>query len=440
MKTWQEGLPAVPMKPVTRRWDLGLPLVTPISHLVNLMVYYGRLTSAQFLRTSAVLELIEGDAVMMHNFLTNNRDELTARCRAKVGERPGRSATEAQLQNGIPLFLDQLIRTLEVEQSSDPLSSRLISGPSGGAAALSELSVSAAQHGKDLLDLGLTVDQVVHDYGDLCQSITDLAVERDAPFAVDEFRTLNRCLDNAISDAVTEFSYHRDSAQDAVYVAESNQRIGCFAHELRNLLGTATLAFAAIKAGNLSLTGSTGAILERSLTNLQNFISDSIEEVRAFGLDQEVLNSFNLAEFITEIYTAAELSATGQNCRLKVGPVQTNLALRGNRPLLMAAVANLLQNAFKFTQPGTEVLLTAYAVNDQILIDVKDHCGGLSRAAAENVFLPFTQNGTDRTGIGLGLTIAKQTAIANGGKISVLSQDGIGCVFTISLPRHEQQD
>ena len=50
--------------------------------------------------------------------------------------------------------------------------------------------------------LGYTADQVVHDYGDLCQAITDLAFERDAPFAVDEFRTLNRCLDNAIADAV----------------------------------------------------------------------------------------------------------------------------------------------------------------------------------------------------------------------------------------------
>ncbi len=40
------------------------------------------------------------------------------------------------------------------------------------------------------MELGFSVDQVVHDYGDLCQAITDLAVERDAPFSVDQFRTL----------------------------------------------------------------------------------------------------------------------------------------------------------------------------------------------------------------------------------------------------------
>jgi C4-dicarboxylate-specific signal transduction histidine kinase len=51
-------------------------------------------------------------------------------------------------------------------------------------------------------------------YGELCQAITDLAVERDAPFSVEEFCTLNRCLSNAIAiaiaDAVTEFSFQRD--------------------------------------------------------------------------------------------------------------------------------------------------------------------------------------------------------------------------------------
>src|SRR5476651_1533384 len=166
--------------------------------------------------------------MMIYEFLNNNRDELAKRCREKVAKRPGRSATDEQLQNGVPMFLGQLIRTLQIEQTSAPLKSRAISGPAGGAAAASEVGASAAKHGKDLLDLGFTVDEVVHDYGDLCQAITDLAVERDAPFSVNEFRTLNRCLDNAIADAVAEFAAQRD-----VSVAQENsvgetQRLGFF--------------------------------------------------------------------------------------------------------------------------------------------------------------------------------------------------------------------
>lgn len=95
---------------------------------------------------------------MLHNFLSNNKDELAKRCREKVGARQGRSATEQQLANGVPLFIDQLIRTLQIEQTQHPFDSRRISGPAGGGAACSEVSVSAAQHGKNLLALGLTVD------------------------------------------------------------------------------------------------------------------------------------------------------------------------------------------------------------------------------------------------------------------------------------------
>lgn len=374
---------------------------------------------------------------MMHDFLSNNRDELAQRCRVKVGKRAGRSATEQQLKDGIPLFLEQLIQTLRVEQTQDPMASRRISGPSDGGPALSALGASAAQHGKDLLALGLTVDQVVHDYGDLCQAITDLAVERDAPFEVDEFRTLNRCLDNAISDAVTEYSYQRDAINAEANAVESNQRAGFFAHELRNLLGTASLAFAAAKAGNLSLSGATGAILERSLNGLDRLIASSLDEVRSLNPASAMLRTFSLAEFIGEIHDAASMSAKAHGCRLNCLDVAPELAISGARDLLMAAVANLLQNAFKFTHPGTEVILSAYASGNRILIDIQDHCGGLSQGVTERMFLPFTQMSENRVGLGLGLTIAKQSIKANGGTLTVRNLPGEGCIFSVNLPRED---
>jgi signal transduction histidine kinase len=380
------------------------------------------------------------DFLMMHAFLANNRDELARRCRAKVAARAGRSATEAQLTNGVPLFLNQLIHTLEIEQTDHPLDSRRISGPTGGDASLSEVSVSAAQHGKDLLALGLSVDQVVHDYGDLCQAITDLAIERDAPFEVDEFRTLNRCLDNAISDAVTEFSFQKDTLAANASATESREKMGYFAHELRNLLGTAALAFAAAKAGNLPLGGATGAILERSLAGLEKLIAASLDDVRALGKNDLVLGSFSLAAFIAEIYNAALLSAKMHDCTLRMPVVDADLALAGNRDLLLAAVANLLQNAFKFTRPGTEVLLTAYAAGDNIHIDVQDQCGGLGEGVAQAMFKPFAQSGLDRSGMGLGLTIARQSVVVSGGALTVRNLPHQGCVFTISLPRHKMPD
>jgi signal transduction histidine kinase len=373
---------------------------------------------------------------MMHDFLANNRGDLIERCRAKVATRPARGATAQQLQNGVPLFLDQLIKTLRIEQTQEPMDSRAVSGPAGGGTSLSEIGTSAAQHGRELLELGFSVDQVVHDYGDLCQAITDLAYERDAPFEVDEFRTLNRCLDNAIADAVTEFSYQRDHTLADLQAVAANEQAGFFAHELRNALGIAVLAFTAAKAGNLNLSGATGSMLERSLTALAGLIDNSLAEVRATAGRAARSELFSAADFIAEVKYAAQLAAQVSGARLAVSSVAMDLAISGDRDLLYAAIGNLLQNAFKFTHKHTEVTLNAYAVADRILIEVKDHCGGLPAGNAEKMFLPFTQNGDDKSGLGLGLSIARRSAESNGGTLSVCDVPGIGCIFTISLPRH----
>lgn len=207
---------------------------------------------------------------MMSDFLAEHREELISRCAAKVATRPMRQATELQLKNGIPLFLAQLQRTLEAEERHQPGESLRISGaPGGDALAVSEVSVSAGVHGKQLLGLGFTVDQVVHDYGDLCQAITDLAFELQAPFAVQEFRTLNRCLDNAIASAVTAFSSARDASRAEENRAEATQRLETLMHSLRSSLATATYAVTALELGNLPMTGSTGALLKRSLAAMQ---------------------------------------------------------------------------------------------------------------------------------------------------------------------------
>ena len=65
-----------------------------------------------------------------------------------------------------------------------------------------------ALHGRELFREGFTIEQVVRDYGDVCQAVTKFAIETGAPISVDEFRTFNRCLDSAITGAVTEYVRH----------------------------------------------------------------------------------------------------------------------------------------------------------------------------------------------------------------------------------------
>lgn len=371
----------------------------------------------------------------MHRFLTNNRDELIARCKAKVALRPNRAATPEQLANGIPLFLEQLIRTLRAEGGGDAAEGERISGPAGGdATSLSQIGVSATAHGKTLLELGYTLDQLVHDYGDVCQSITDLAVERDAPFSVSQFRTLNRCLDNAIADAVTGFTDQRDESVSVRRSADETERLGILVHELRNHLQTALLGFTALESGTVPISGSTGALVKRSLLALAAQLERSLAEVRVKASAADPAQSFSLAAFIAEARSITSLSAVERGCEFVVPEVEHGLAIAGNREHLLAALVNLLQNAFKFTHAHTAVTLHAYRDGDRISIDVKDHCGGLPPGVTEKLFKPFTQASLDRSGLGLGLSIARRTVEANGGRLTVRDTPGTGCVFTVSLP------
>jgi signal transduction histidine kinase len=328
---------------------------------------------------------------MLHEFLDANRPALIARCLQKLAQRPSTRA-EARRWNSacrVPGRGDpHAAHGADQHAHAEP--ARL--GRSGGTIdSLSEIGETAAAHGRELMAQGYTIEQVVHDYGDLCQAITDLAFELNKTIQIDEFRTLNRCLDNAIAGAVTEFSYQRDSVAADRQALALNHRIGYFAHELRNLLNTAMLALTVLKDGPVGLGGATGAVLDRSLVGLRNLIDRSLADVKlAAGLPLKS-RLFSLSEFIAEIDVSASLEAGVRNCRLLVSPVDPGLAVDADRELLLAAVGNLLQNAFKFTHEGSQVRLSAYASADRILIDVEDCCGGLPEGAEARLFVPFSQ-------------------------------------------------
>lgn len=373
---------------------------------------------------------------MLHEFLTENRHALITRCREKVARRMAPRPSGAELEHGIPLFLMQLVKTLELEEISTPSDSRRVFTDVEPVETLvsSELTATAAKHGNELLRQGFTVDQVVHDYGDLCQAITELAVEQNAPVTIYEFRTLNRCLDNAIADAVTEFGRERDVGISNEGTAAMGERLGFLAHELRNLLNSAMLAVVAMKAGDVGMAGATGAVLDRSLLGLRNVIDRSLADVRlAVGLPRQ-RERIELGAFIAEVQVAGVLEAKTRECAFNVLPVEPGLAVDADRQMLASAVANLLQNAFKFTRRHSPVSLKAYSRENRVLIEVEDECGGLPQGAAEILFRPFEQCGTDRTGLGLGLSIAQRGVEANGGFMRVRDLPGTGCVFTIDLP------
>jgi len=245
---------------------------------------------------------------MLHEFVTANREEIITRCRTKVAARSAPPPTKAEIDHGVPMFLDQLVDELRVGLSPNP-----------------EISKTAKRHGEDLLNQGYTVSQVVHDYGDVCQAITEMAVGLNAPIGADDFRMLNRCLDDAIASAVTEYGRERDKSVHAAAAEEAKslgvvaretrksihnsesrtiasavtqykrdraqsvdrqaigetERLGVLARELRTSIHTASVALEVIKSGRVGIAGSTGAVLNQSLLGAHDLIDRLIAEVDA---------------------------------------------------------------------------------------------------------------------------------------------------------------
>jgi hypothetical protein len=175
----------------------------------------------------------------LHTFIAANRSELIRRCRAKVAVRPAPPPGAARSNPGLPLFLDQVVEEL-----------------AGRPTQSGEIAVAAAAHGRNLLQQGFTVGQVVHDYGDVCQAVTDLAVERSARISPEDFRTLNRCLDDAIAGAVTQYTKGSVAATPGALP------------EIRELVKTAITAYEALQTGSVGVSGRTGTLVYVSLLNI----------------------------------------------------------------------------------------------------------------------------------------------------------------------------
>jgi hypothetical protein len=155
--------------------------------------------------------------------------------------------------------VDQLIATLHLEEAT------------AGTPSDKQIGLTAAKHGKALQELGFTAAQVIHDYGDVCQAITELAVKLDAPIKTDEFRTLNRCLDVAMAEAVSEFGRQRESA-----ISSDRTERQELTSELGSLVSNSMLAYDALKTGSVAVGGATGVLLGRNLTRMRDLIARSV--------------------------------------------------------------------------------------------------------------------------------------------------------------------
>jgi signal transduction histidine kinase len=351
---------------------------------------------------------------MLFEFVTLQRDAIITKARQKLTARPWPSVSANELENGVPLFLTQLAETLKGEET-------------GSAYSPNAISEGAARHGRDLLALGFTVSQVVHDYGDICQAVTELAIEQHAPITTEEFHTLNRCLDTAIAEAVTEHARLTAAAKSV----DESMNISQIAHDIRNLVDNAILAFELVKRGTVAVNGSTSMVLGRNLMSLKDLVGSALSDIR-LGAYHQRLERVAVSSFFSDIAGAAALHADYLSVQFVVNPVDPAWAIDVDPQLLESAVTNLLNNAFKFTPAGGRVVLSAHTEQSRLMIEVEDQCGGIPVIEGDPLQrgLPVHEH----HGRGLGLPIARKAVIAQGGDIHIRNMPGHGCVFIIELP------
>ena len=171
----------------------------------------------------------------------------------------------------------------------------------------------------------------------------------------------------------------------------------------------------------------------RSLTSLVALVDRSLSEVR-LAASQQRREPISVTTFVDEIAATGMLHSEYRAIRFTVAPVDPALAIEADPQLLASAVMNLLHNAFKNTRPGGAVILRAHAEGQRLVVEIEDECGGIPESKAE-LFQAFgDRRGTDRSGLGLGLFIARKAVRTHGGDITIRNMPGRGCIFAIDVP------
>jgi len=353
----------------------------------------------------------------LSEFLVQHREVIERRTSEVFFARSAPRPAESELRRGVPVFMEQLIETLD---RGDELAGEIND---------SEIAKTANDYGRRLFGLGFTVSELVHGYGSVCEVVTKLAREVGQDIATGDFEVFNRVLDVAIAESVTAHERERSA-----YAAEKeNERIGALAHELRNSLYAATVSLEVIKKGTVGTHGPTADVLDRSLTLMGALIDRSLAEVRLRSDPAPLPERFRLADAVDQIRATVRRDVENRDLEFGV-EIDRELEVETDRQFLMSVVSNLVQNAVRYTRTGTRVSFRASCTDGRLVLEVEDECGGLAPGKIDELFLPFVRGQESHPGVGLGLSIALRAVKAIHGAIRVRDLPGRGCIFIAELP------
>ncbi len=253
------------------------------------------------------------------------------------------------------------------------------------------------------------------------------------PCSVLELRSLTRALVGGIARAAAELAREREAELGRV----ASEELAFLAHELRGSVGSMLLAYDLATRGKGALDLRALAMLQSGLARLNSQVEVALMRARLeVPLDEHAID-IPVPQLIAEVLADTSLEVQAKGLRVEVEAV-TCAILHGDKRLLLSALSNLLRNAVKFSPPGAAISLRVIETEGRLVIEIEDECGGLPPGQTDELFEPHVQRGSDRSGFGLGLAIARRAIGAHAGSVRVRDLPSRGCVFVLELPIKNQ--
>jgi len=240
---------------------------------------------------------------------------------------------------------------------------------------------------------------------------------------------------------ITEQVRARQALQDEA--RRKDEFLATLAHELRNPLAPIRNAVSLLRmrAPADPELGPVSELIDRQVTHLARLVDDLLDVSRiSFGKLSVQRAPVDLREVARDAVATSEPLLAAANHRLTLTPANGPVWVDGDRVRLAQVIANLLNNAARYTPPGGSITLEVAAVDGEARVAVEDNGIGIEPTLLERVFEPFTQleerDSLASGGIGIGLALAKALVDLHGGRISAHSAGrGTGSRFVVHLPR-----
>jgi signal transduction histidine kinase len=331
--------------------------------------------------------------------------------------------TLEQLRDEMPIMLVALARTLE----------------SANGSSLDDVVEASEGHGKVRFHQSYNINELLVEYGLLRPILLDEVItELERELTTEESASLNMGIDIAVRKAVNQFVSYQQAQLTAVAQAQSKY-LSFLSHDLRGGLNGVLLMVEVLKrelAGEAKFSESI-----HDLDSMRRSILDTVGTMDRFlhaeqfrqGKVQPRNSTVDLHRLAADLQLQFTYQAKAKSLELQ-SSAAPGMSIHTDRDLVMLILQNLLSNAIKYTATGTITLAIDQHQAGITQITVTDHGPGIAADRIATLFDPFTRGETHgQTGVGLGLSIAKQAADLIGAKLSVRSKVGDGAVFMLEL-------